>query len=69
MTLANGELAVAVASDLAFLPVGATGKVLKRRLRGLAETLLAGQHEQALLHLQRQAEESERPLASTGTER
>lgn len=69
VTLANGELAVAVASDLAFLPVGATGKVLKRRLRGLAETLLAGQHEQALLHLQRQAGESERPLASTGTER
>lgn len=65
--LAEGEVAVAVVSDLAFLPAGATGKILKRRLRGLAETLLAGQHEQALLHLLRRAPEAECSLASSGT--
>ncbi|UXY53985.1 AMP-binding protein [Pseudomonas tohonis] len=61
--VAEGFIAVAVVSDLAFLPVGATGKVLKRHLRSVAQALLAGESGQQVQHLLRPAH---RQLATAG---
>lgn len=63
--VAEGFIAVAVVSDLAFLPVGATGKVLKRHLRGVAQALLAEEGGQQVLHLLRPAL-ADRQLAAAG---